>query len=163
MTGKVYISDSNIGRGVFAKVPIKPRETIFYLTGKLIRFDEAAGATGGEHSIQIGIDQYVAPYSPARYLNHSCAPNSGFVDDIRLIATRPIVAGEEIRFDYSTTMFERYWELDCACEAPGCRKRIRDFDLLPIALQTYYLRLGIVQNFIVEEVNSVRSLASDVA
>ena len=163
MSSKIYVSDSTLGQGVFANVPIEPRETIFYLTGKLIRFDEAAAATHGEYSIQIGIDSYVDPYSPARYLNHSCAPNSGFVDEIRLIALRQIKPGEEIQFDYSTTMLERYWELDCSCGVSQCRQRIRDFDLIPIALQTHYLRLGIVQDFIVNEIDSVRSLAQRVA
>jgi len=163
MSAKIYVSDSALGLGVFAKVPIEPRETIFYLTGKLIRFDEAAAATHGEYSIQIGIDSYVDPYSPARYLNHSCVPNSGFVDEIRLIALRQINPGEEIRFDYSTTMLERYWELDCSCGVSQCRQRIKDFDLLPIALQTHYLRLGIVQDFIVNEIESVGSLARRVA
>ena len=125
--------------------------------------EEAAAATFGEYTIQIGIDQYVDPYSPARYLNHSCAPNAGFVDEIRLIALRQILPGEEIRFDYSTTMLERYWELDCECGAGNCRKRIRDFDLLPLEVQTRYLRLGIVQNFIVEELDTVKRLAAEVA
>ncbi len=163
MAEKVYIGESATGRGVFAKTHIQPRETLFYLTGRLISFDEAVSIPQGEYSVQIGIDRYVDPWSPARYLNHSCTPNAGFVDEIRLIALGPIEPGEEIRFDYSTTMLERCWELDCACQSPRCRGRIQDFDLLPIALQTHYLRLGIVQNFIVEEIESVRLLAANVA
>jgi len=159
MAEKVYISESVLGKGVFAKVPIEPRETAFYLTGKLISFDDAAAAVQGEYTIQIGVNRYVDPHSPARYLNHSCEPNAGFVDEIRLIALRQIVPGEEIRFDYSTTMLERYWELDCSCGAPRCRGRIQDFDLLPESLQRHYLRLGIVQDFIVNEVESVAELA----
>lgn len=163
MSSKVYVSESNLGQSVFAKTRLEPRETIFYLTGRLIDFDEAVSIPQGEYSVQIGINRYIDPWSPARYLNHSCAPNSGFVDEIRLIATRVILPGEEIRFDYSTTMLERCWELDCACGAPQCRGVIQDFDLLPIALQTYYLRLGIVQDFIVNEIESVKTLAAKVA
>lgn len=163
MPEKIFISESSLGKGVFAKVPIAPREAIFYLTGKLIRFAEAAAATEGEYTIQIGVDHYVDPSSPARYLNHSCDPNAGFTDEIRLVAVRPIRAGEEIRFDYSTTMLERYWELDCACDSIRCRGRIRDFDLLPLALQAQYLKQGIVQKFIVEEIESVKRLAARVA
>lgn len=163
MSEKVYISESSLGKGVFAKVPIEPRETAFYLTGKLIRFDEAAAAVQGEYTIQIGVDRYVDPYSPARYLNHSCEPNAGFVDEIRLIALRQIVPGEEIRFDYSTTMLERYWELDCFCGSARCRGRIQDFDLIPESIQRKYLRLGIVQDFILNEVRSVADLAMQIA
>lgn len=163
MSEKIYISESSLGRGVFAKVPIEPRETVFYLTGKVIGFDEAVALPHEAYTIQIGRDRYIDPYSPAKFLNHSCDPNSGFVDEIRLVATRQILPGEEIRFDYSTTMLERSWEMDCRCGAARCRSRVRDFDLLPTALQVRYLQLGIVQNFIVEEIASVRRLADRVA
>lgn len=155
MREKIYVSESSVGRGIFAKVGIKPRETIFYLTGRLIGFEEAVAAEHGENSIQIGLDLYVDPHStarypdsPARYLNHSCSPNAGFVDEIRLIALTEIRPGEEIRFDYSTTMLERYWELDCSCGSPLCRGSIRDFDLLPLPRQDFYIGLGIVPDYI---------------
>ena len=159
MSQKVYIGPSKLGFGVFAKVPVEPRESLFYLTGKLLCFKDAVTAVQGEYTIQIGVDSYIDPHSPARYLNHSCEPNAGFVDVIRLVALRQIKPGEEIRFDYSTTMLERYWELDCFCGSPRCRGRIRDFDLLPIERQRFYLRLGVVQDFIVREVGSVAELS----
>ena len=96
MQEKIYVSESMIGRGVFAKLPLKPRELIFYMNGKLIDFEKSI-AHMGEYSVQIGAHSYVDPISPARYLNHSCAPNAGFVDDISLIALRPIAPGEEIQ------------------------------------------------------------------
>jgi hypothetical protein len=148
MSEKVYISDSPLGRGVFAKVPIKQGELIFYLNGRLIDFG-ASTQNMGEYSVQIGSTSYVDPISPGRFLNHSCDPNSGFVNDIALIAIAPISVGEEIRFDYSTTMLERHWELDCCCQSNQCRRRIRDFDLIPASLQRHYLSLGVVQSFIV--------------
>lgn len=159
MQEKIYVSESMIGRGVFAKLPLKPRELIFYMNGKLIDFEKSI-AHMGEYSVQIGAHSYVDPISPARYLNHSCAPNAGFVDDISLIALRPIAPGEEIRFDYSTTMLERHWELDCSCGAAGCRRRIQDFDLLPYDLQQHYLELGVVQSFILEEVAALKTKAA---
>jgi len=163
MPEKIFVGNTPLGRGVFAKVPIEPRETIFYLTGKLIRFDEAVNLAEGEYTIQIDRELYVDPRSPARYLNHSCEPNAGFVEEIRLVAIRQLLPGEEIRFDYSTTMLERYWELECRCGAPRCRGLVRDFDLLPPSLQTRYLRLGIVQRFIVEEIAAQRGLPGAVA
>lgn len=163
MAEKIYISESPFGRGVFAKVAIQPFETLFYLTGRLINFREAHTKHEGEYSVQIGVDRYVDPTSPVRFMNHSCAPNAGFMDEIRLVTLTSIAAGEEICFDYSTTMLERSWELECECGAPKCRGRIQDFDLLPLSLQTHYLRLGIVQDFIVNEIESVKELAGRVA
>lgn len=159
MSEKVYISQSSLGKGVFAKVAIEPRGHIFYMNGKEIDFEKST-AHMGEYSVQIGAKRYVDPIAPARYLNHSCAPNAGFINDISLIALTRIKPGEEIRFDYSTTMLERYWELDCACGARQCRRRIRDFDLLPDALQQRYLQLGIVQQFILNEVALMSPMAA---
>ena len=138
MHSKIYVADSDLGKGVYAKVHIKRWETLFYLTGRLITFQEAVTIPQGEYSVQIGIDRYVDPWSPARYLNHSCAPNVGFRDELRVVALRPISPGEEVRFDYSTTMLERAWEMDCSCGSFQCRKKIQDFDLLPLAQQVQY-------------------------
>lgn len=146
---KVYIGKSPFGVGVFAKVHIEPRETIIFLNGALIGFEETQRPQG-EYAVQIGSNEYVDPIRPGRYLNHSCEPNAGFVEGIQLIALEAIAPGEEVVFDYSTTMLERSWELDCQCGAKQCRGRIQDFDLLPASLQRRYLQLGIVQNFILE-------------
>lgn len=48
-------------------------------------------------------------------------------------------------------MSEKNWTMKCYCNAPNCRGEIKDFDTLPSELQRYYLDLGIVQNFIVQE------------
>ena len=158
MSEKVFISQSNLGKGVFAKEAIAPRELIFYMNGKEINFERST-VYMGEYSVQTGVKTYVDPIAPARYLNHSCSPNAGFIDDISLIALTRIKPGEEIRFDYSTTMLERHWELDCACGSRQCRRRIRDFDFLPYSLQQHYLQLGIVQQFILNEVASLSPVA----
>lgn len=150
---KVIVNESPLGRGVFARVPIEQGETIFFVAGKLIDF-EASRTPGGEYSIQIGEKIYVDPISPSRFLNHSCQPNAGLVDDIRLIALRQIVPNEEICFDYSTSMLERHWELDCLCGSENCRRVIRDFDLLPTPIQRHYISLGIVQSFILKEIGA---------
>jgi hypothetical protein len=157
MSEKTFITRSAHGKGVFAKTPIKRGELIFYLNGRLIDF-EASTQRMGEYAVQIGSRSYVDPISPGRYLNHSCAPNSGFVNDIALIALSPIEAGEEIVFDYSTTMLERHWELDCSCNSLQCRRRIRDFDLIPATLQRQYLSMGIVQSFIISALDEAGAL-----
>jgi len=60
--------------------------------------------------------------NPARFLNHSCAPNceaecSG--GRIWITARRDIAAGEEITFNYGYTLDE-YREHPCRCGSPGC-------------------------------------------
>lgn len=149
MSHKVIVGEADLGYGVFASQNINSGELIFYLNGKLIDFEQSKGFQG-EYSVQVGMGNYVDPISPGRFLNHSCEPNSGFADSFSLVALNPIKRGEEIRFDYSTTMMERFWELDCKCGSRLCRGRIRDFDLIPTSLQEQYLDLGVVPDFIVE-------------
>ena len=74
--------------------------------------------------------------------------NAGIVNDTTLIAIRLIARGEEIRFDYSTTMSQDTWTLECRCRAASCRGIVQNFEELPQWLQRRYLTLGIVQNFI---------------
>ena len=60
--------------------------------------------------------------NPARWLNHSCAPNCEAECDggrIWITARRDIAAGEEITFNYGYTLDE-YREHPCHCGAPGC-------------------------------------------
>jgi hypothetical protein len=66
-------------------------------------------------------------------------------------ALRPIARGEEILYDYSTTMSEQRWTMQCQCGAPSCRGIIADFHDLPAELQRRYLAMRIVQPFIVAE------------
>jgi SET domain-containing protein len=60
--------------------------------------------------------------NPARWLNHSCAPNCEAICSggrIWITARRDIAAGEEITFNYGYTL-EEYREHPCRCGAPGC-------------------------------------------
>lgn len=87
------------------------------------------------------------------YVNHSCDPNSGLVINninVILIAIRNIKKLEEITWDYSTTIDEDEWEMDCNCRSNICRGRIGDFKYLPEDIQRRYIKLGIVPNYILE-------------
>jgi hypothetical protein len=62
------------------------------------------------------------PWNPARFINHSCAPNcEAEKDDDRIwvIATRDIRAGEEITFNYGYDLVD-YKDSPCLCGAPNC-------------------------------------------
>ena len=61
-------------------------------------------------------------WNPARFLNHSCAPNceAQFIDgQIWLVAIREIRVGEELTFNYSYDL-EDYREHPCRCGAASC-------------------------------------------
>ena len=92
--------------------------------------------------LQIASDTYLGPSGEIDDLiNHSCAPNAGlrFLDDeVVLIALRDIAPGEEVAWDYSTTLADPSWAMTCACGAPECRGVVRAFDTLPVDRQDWY-------------------------
>ncbi len=149
----VEVGLSAFGRGLFASQPLQPGQPILAFTGPVLDHAEILGLGEDQaYALQIGPDEYLDTMPPGRYTNHSCDPNAGIVNDRVLIAVRPIMMGEEIQFDYSTTMSEDHWTMECHCGRPACRRVILDFHHLPPIAQNRYLQLGIVQRFIVSEV-----------
>jgi uncharacterized protein len=60
--------------------------------------------------------------NPARFFNHSCAPNCEAENDedrIWIVATRDIQPGEEITFNYGYDL-EEYKDFPCHCGSPQC-------------------------------------------
>jgi uncharacterized protein len=164
MTGSTLtVGRSALGRGVFAARHLQPGQTILTFAGPVLAASEML-ALGPDrvYALQVGPAEYMHLLPPGRYLNHSCDPNAGIVNDRVLIALRPIVPGEEIRFDYSTAMREDHWTMECRCGEYLCRRVVLDFHHLPPITQNRYLQLGIVQRFIVSEVRR-RSPARRVA
>jgi hypothetical protein len=149
---KVYVGTCHLGQGVFARERIRAGEIIFVLAGTIISYEEAVakGDTQG-NPIQIDVDRYIDVIAPGVFLNHSCDPNAGIKHGNLLVALRTIQPGEHIAFDYSTTMSEDYWTMECQCGASQCRRVITDFYLLPHALKERYITLGIVQEFILQQ------------
>lgn len=153
MNTKIEVRECKIGKGTFAKEPIKEGEQILVFTGPIITYDEAVAK--GDHMddpVMIGINKYVDVNGPELFVNHSCEPNAGLIKDTTLVAIRNIRQGEEITFDYSTAMEENHWTMKCRCESNRCRKVIGNFSDLPNALKQKYLDLGIVQKFITDQV-----------
>ena len=142
------VRNSPTGRGVFATEMIASRTMLFPFVGPLLKYEQTTPQT---LALQIGPDLYVGESGgPDDCVNHCCDPNSGLVingTDVRLVALRIISPGEQITFDYSTTMDEDDFEFDCLCQSPLCRGRIRDFKHLPEFLRRKYLGLGIVPEY----------------
>jgi uncharacterized protein len=63
--------------------------------------------------------------------NHSCDPNAGFQDgEAVLYALRDIEPGEEIVWDYSTSIGWPGWTLECRCGSARCRRVVRSWEEL---------------------------------
>ena len=150
--GYTEVRLSNFGKGLFVVKDIPPHTHICFIKGKHLSFKETLLLGEREsHCIQIGSNDYILCKSPFLYTNHSCNPNCGINSNLELISIKTICAGEELFWDYSTSMLERHWTMKCKCGSENCRKIIQDFDLLPSALQEKYIKLNIVLPFILEE------------
>ena len=142
------VGDCDTGRGVFATETIPAGSVIMQYTGPLLRYAQTTPQT---LALQIGPDLYIGESGQADdFVNHCCQPNAGMHingTDVKLISLRDIQTGEQITFDYSTTMDEDDFEFDCRCGSPVCRRKIRDFKHLPIELRKQYAMQGIVPEY----------------
>jgi hypothetical protein len=150
------LGQSEVGKAVFANENFKKGDIIVQWKGPIITKEERPEIHCPEDDryTQIGPNKYMwASGEIDDFINHSCDPNSGLLfqdKGIFLIAIKNIYKEDEITWDYSTTMDENDWEMDCLCKSKRCRKRIKDFKHLPPIIQHEYIKLGIVPKYILE-------------
>jgi SET domain-containing protein len=152
------ISTTHKGLGVFAARPISRGDRVLEFRGDRCSKEEYKSCNDPDncHFLQIDDDTYLGPSGEADdFVNHSCDPNCGVRYSggrIFLYAIRDIAKGEELTFDYSTTMDEDHWEMECRCGSKQCRGTVRDFKHLPDHVQKRYMDLKIVPPFILKKV-----------
>ena len=113
------------GRGVFALEAIAKGQRILALEGRVL---PSEALTDDLLALQVGPDLWLCSNGSLLddCVNHSCDPNTGFTTgETVLFALRDIEAGEEICWDYSTSISEAGWSLECCCGSPRCRKVVR--------------------------------------
>jgi len=167
MESPLRLGNSKIsGTGVFATKVISTGEFICLMNGKEVSLKEVGeleiiGTQREGDALQIDVDSYLIIEEIYRCVNHSCSPNAFIRGKNELIALRSIANGEEITFDYSTTMWEDatqikklfnedIWTMNCSCKSDECRKEIKQFYELPEKIQEKYLRLNAVPDFILK-------------
>ncbi len=154
---RLELQDCTYGKGVFAVEPIRAGEDILHFGGPVLRSEELPKPYASEidHYLQIEQDVFLGPSGDLDdFINHSCEPNAGLVFDansIRLMAVRFIAAGGQVTFDYSTTMDNFWWEMECTCGSSGCRRKVQNFTQLPKRTQKKYFRMGIVPGYIIDK------------
>jgi hypothetical protein len=148
---KLDVRESAYGRGVFAGETIPAGTQIATFTGPFLRYAETSAAT---YALQIGPDLYIGGSGGVDDLfNHSCDPNAGVKIEgtsAELRAIRDIAPGEEIAFDYSTTLDEGDFTMECRCGSPACRGIVGDGRDLPEDVWRRYLDLGILPAYVQE-------------
>jgi hypothetical protein len=141
---------------VFAAHAFSEGETLLRFAGRRVRGTPPEATGRQDRYVQIGPDEYLGPSGRVDDLiNHSCDPNTGLRFDavgIHLVALRPIEPGEEVTWDYSTTLSGSHWRMPCDCRAPSCRGLIGNFDSLPAERQAWFRDRDLVAPYLREEV-----------
>jgi SET domain-containing protein len=115
------------GTGGFARTDISSGARIIEYLGEKITKQESLARCeqNNEYIFSLSDTQDLdgnVDWNPARFLNHSCAPNceAQLADgSIWLVAIREIRAGEELTFNYSYDL-QDFREHPCNCGASGC-------------------------------------------
>ncbi|MEY5032012.1 MAG: Phosphoribosylformylglycinamidine synthase [Planctomycetota bacterium] len=115
--------------GLFAQQSPRPLQTVPVLARGRGALEEANAVLG----LALADDEMRRRH-PWRFLNHSCDPSAA-VQSRSLIALRPIAAGEQITFDYTTTEGSMAEPFTCLCGASGCVGTVRGFAHLSAAEQ----------------------------
>jgi len=114
------------GRGGFARCRVPAGTRLIEYRGEVIGKDESLRRCAAGNGYIFALDDARdldgdVPWNPARFLNHSCAPNCEAVFEagrIWVIAARDLVA-EEITFNYGYDL-EEYRAHPCSCGAGEC-------------------------------------------
>jgi uncharacterized protein len=143
--------------GLFACGPIPRLTPIIIFSGKIVNGKQIENVSQREQemSLQIDTDLWQIPNNAGRtqngandmesvsfetgdFINHSCNPNCGMLDSIRVITMQDVAVDEELTFDYAMVntgernIAAEVFECRCgdssAANAPKCRGRITPLD-----------------------------------
>jgi hypothetical protein len=147
LSSKVKKGKSKIGGdGLITIDKIAKGETVINFEGGAGRFvNKATGDSlykkGIDYDIQVDDDLFFVAsgdeIEDADFLNHSCVPNCGIKDKLKIVAMRDIDIGEEITFDYAMSESSKY-SMRCECGRKKCRRIITGDDWKIPELQKKY-------------------------
>ncbi|XP_037540800.1 histone-lysine N-methyltransferase 2D isoform X2 [Nematolebias whitei] len=136
----VYLARSRIqGLGLYAAKDLEKHTMVIEYIGTVIRNEVANRRekiyelqNRGIYMFRINNEQVIDATltgGPARYVNHSCAPNCvaevvtfDKEDKIIIISSRRIPRGEELTYDYQFDFEDDQHKIPCHCGAWNCRK-----------------------------------------
>ncbi|MBX4199254.1 SET domain-containing protein [Candidatus Parcubacteria bacterium] len=150
------VGQNHYGKAVFAARNYKKGDAIVMFSGPIVDRKNVPKNLFGQNDryVQISPTKFMGPSNTTDDLiNHSCDPNAGlkFTDfGVMLVAIKTIKAGDEITWDYSTTLYRNKWTMQCLCNSKKCRKTIKEFKFLPEPLRTRYLKLGILPPYAIK-------------
>lgn len=148
------VEDNHLGKGVYAARRFLEGDELMEFTGRRFSASEVPTLMRGpaDRFVQVTPDHFMGPSGRIDDLvNHSCEPNAGlrFTEDgVFLVAIRTIPPGEEITWDYSTTLAESNWHMICQCRAENCRRVIGNFDSIEPDRQEWFRARNLVAPYL---------------
>ena len=122
---KLRVQRGVSGKGLFAAEPISKDTCIIEYTGKIVKKADQENAAG-KYLFWTAKDKMIngnVPSNLARYINHSCRPNSeadGPNGHVYILSLRNIKVGEEITYNYGKEYFNEYIKpKGCKCVKCG--------------------------------------------
>jgi SET domain-containing protein len=115
------------GTGGFARCLIPAGTRVIEYVGERISKQESLARCEAGNPYVFDINEQwdldgSVEWNPARFLNHSCAPNCDAEqhgDRIWIVTTREVAEGEELTFNYGFDLSE-YRDHPCCCGTPNC-------------------------------------------
>ncbi|MCP3728929.1 SET domain-containing protein-lysine N-methyltransferase [Sphingomonas sp. MG17] len=148
------VGENHLGKAVYATVRFAEGAELMRFTGRRFRTNEIPSLMRGsdDRFVQVTPDHYMGPSGQLDDLvNHSCDPNAGlrFTEDgVILVAIRDIASGDEISWDYSTTLAQSNWHMICQCRSDACRRVIGNFDTLEADRQEFFRARNLVAPYL---------------
>ncbi len=127
-SNNVIVKKSKIeGKGVFANRDFKKNEVVIKWNTDILLTDIEL------KKLPENKKKYITPFHgkyllqqpPARFVNHSCNPNTKVVDNSSDVAIKDIRKGEEITSDYSSFIAPDE-TMNCNCKSKNCRNIIKE-------------------------------------
>jgi SET domain len=140
--------DDNDEYGLFACQSIPCGTPIITFAGKVVssQFVSKLPICEQENSLQIDDDSWQIPH-PVRfprtsnhklffetgdYINHSCQPNCGMMDSVRVVTIRDIAVNEQVNIDYAMVHKPSHKKsgdmFRCRCGSANCRGKVNEED-----------------------------------
>ena len=146
----VFRSSSIHGTGGFARSAIPNGTRLIEYLGERIDKRESLRRceANNEYIFTLNNEQDLdgnVAWNPARFINHSCAPNCDAeldADRIWIVANRDIQPGEEITFNYGFDL-EDYTKYPCRCGSPDCVGYIVDAEFFEHVRKQQACREGV--------------------
>lgn len=145
LTHAVTVEPSPIaGFGLFAARAIGAGEVVARLGGRFVTDAELAGIMASASSYVDTVSVYpdanlILPPGTANHSgNHSCDPNTWWLDPFSTVARREIAKGEEVTIDYASLTDDIEFSMECHCGSPECRGIVSGTDWQSPGLQLAY-------------------------